>query len=199
MGETEKAASLAKKMPSKCVSREYLIADTLKGTERYRHKQKEIESDMTVALQNIVLMNFYPLDDGTNPYSLDENIALHHKVLDIIDIIVDKGSYGDYNSLLADTYIYLASLNIKKNDAESALNHFRLAAKHAVLHDATPQTNDDLLEEYTNLLFRGIKCPMSVSAYSKSKYLLDRSREYDSALPASELEEIRNELRKYAT
>jgi hypothetical protein len=67
------------------------------------------------------------------------------------------------------------------------------------LYDATPQTNDDLLEEYTNLLFRGLKCPISksFSANSKSKYLLDRSGEFDSVLPAFELEEIRNELRKY--
>jgi len=112
---------------------------------------------------------------------------------------VEQGNYGDYNWLLADTHMYLVPLYTQRNDAATALNHFRLAAKHAVLHDATPQTNDDLLEEYTNLLFRGIKCPMgkSFSALSKSKYLLERSKELDSVLPASELEEIRKELRKY--
>ena len=162
--------------------------------------QKEIASNMEWVLQDIELLIFSCLDDGTNPYNHDECIELLNKVIDIIDILVEKGNYGDYNWLLADTHFYLTLLYIKKNDAATAMNHFRLAAKHAILHDATPQTNDDLLEEYTNLLFRGIECPISkfIGAIGKSKYLLDRSNEYDSFLPALELEEIKKELRKYA-
>ena len=200
MGETDKAVSLANRMPYKHLSRESLIADTLKGTEKYRYKQKEIATEMMWALQNIVLLRFNRLDDGTDPYSLDECIVLHNKVIDIINILVEEGNYGDYNWLLADTHLYLAFLNSEGDDAVTALNHFRLAAKHAVLHDAILQNNDDLLEEYTNLLFRGIKCRITKSAapFSKSKFLLDRSHEFDSVLPASELEEIKKELCKYA-
>lgn len=113
---------------------------------------------------------------------------------------MEKGNYGDYNWLLADTHLYLTFLNIEGDDTVTALNHFRLAAKHAIWHDVIPKTNAHLLEEYTNLLFRGINCPISKSAapFSKSKYLLDRSQEFDSVLLASELEEIKKELRKYA-
>jgi len=203
MGENEKAVSLAEKMPETATSKGTLLTYILKGTKRYRHRQEQIALNMLEALQDITLLNSYPLDDGTYPYSLDECIALNQKALDIIDILAEKGDYGDFNWLLADTHMYLASLS-KNGVIATALNHFKLAAKHAILHDtlqsATPAAYDDRSEEYTSLLFRGKKCPIrkSLSEHSKSKDLLDRSREFESLLPIYALEEIRDELRKYA-
>ena len=91
-------------------------------------------------------------------------------------------------------------LYIQKSDAAAALNHFRLAAKHAIMYDSMPPVNDDSREEYTSLLFKGVKFPSIHTGgpfATMTESLLEKSRELDSILPAFELEEIRNELRKH--
>ena len=79
------------------------------------------------------------------------------------------------------------------------MNHFRFAAKYAVLFDTIPQADGDFLGEYTSLLFRGLRYPIMRCAdqFGKSKYVLDWSRGLDALVSAKELEEIREELRKY--
>ncbi|MCL2771815.1 MAG: helix-turn-helix domain-containing protein [Oscillospiraceae bacterium] len=199
MGELEKAKSFAEKMPSKIFSRNNLITQTLMGTERYNHLQNEILTDILSALNYIDGLMYTTLDDGTEPYNSDELIELHHKIIDIINILTEKGSLGDFNYRLFEAHQNLTFLYAQKNDAAAALNHFKLAAKYAVLHDSILPVNDDSREEYTNLLFKGIKFPVITIArsYTMTEYLLEKSRRLDSVLPASELEEIRNELRKH--
>jgi len=125
---------------------------------------------------------------------------LHYKMIDIVNIFVEKGSFGDFNLRLASIHHSLTFLYVQKEDAAAALNHFRLAAKHAVLYDSMPPFNDNPKEEYTSLLFKGIKYPFHMAnlPFTMTERLLEISRELDSVLPASELEEIRNELRKHA-
>jgi len=62
-----------------------------------------------------------------------------------------------------------------------------------------PLVNDDSREEYTSLLFKGIKFPFIFvdRPYTMTEHLLEKSHGLDSVLPASELEEIRNELSKH--
>jgi len=199
MDETEKAKSFAEKMPHKIFSRENLITQTLRGTERYNHLQKEIETDIFSALNSIVSLTLTSLDDEAEPYDSDELIALHHKIIDIINILIEKGSFGDFNFRLFEAHQSLTFLYAQKSDAAAALNHFKLAAKHAVLHDSMSHIDDDSKEEYTSLLFKGIKFPfiMIDRPYTMTEHLLEKSPELDSVLPASELEEIRNELLKH--
>jgi transcriptional regulator with XRE-family HTH domain len=201
MGETEKSASFAKKMPN--TSARKMITASFKGTKKYNHIQEQIAHDAFDVVNSIaMLMNgtYAALDDGTEPYNSDECIALYHKNIDIINILIEKGSFGDFNFYLVNAHRSLTFLYVQKGDAAAALNHFRLAAKHAVLYDAMPPVNDNFREEYTSLLFRGVKFPsitVGGSFTTMTERLLERSRELDSVLPASELEEIRNELRKH--
>ena len=200
MGETKKAKSFANKMPDKAYARENLITETLKGTEKYKHIQKQLVNSIFYdVLNSIIWLMITPLDDGSKPFNPDEEIALHHKTIDIINIFIEKGSFGDFNFRLAPAHLELAILYSQKNDAAAALKHFKLAAKHAIPYDAMPPVNDDSREEYTSLLFKGIKFPFNMvcSTDTMTEQLLERSRELDSHLPASELEEIRNELRKH--
>lgn len=175
-GETEKARVLADKMPSKIMAREYLITDTLSGAERCKHIQKGIASDMIETLRAIICLN-----DNGGTYNTDENITIHHKVLDIINILVEDGNFGDYNWILADTCLHLTFFSVQKGDTAGALKYFDLAAKHAEMTDSILQTGGKATTEYTNLLFRGIESPIHRSAMpnSKSRYLLERSRELD--------------------
>ena len=201
MDETEKAQSYAKKMPSKHYAMENLITETLKGTEKFKHIQKQIvEAVFYDVLNSIDSLMYTHLDDGTEPFNFDERMELHHKVIDIVNVFIEKGSYGDFNFRLAPAHMELAILYSQKNDIAAALKHFRIAIKHAVPYDAMPLINDDSREEYANLLFKRIKFPFNLCHMSEtmSEHLLERSRELDSVLPVSELEEIRSELRKHA-
>lgn len=201
MGEIEKAVSFAKKMPN--TTQRDMITETLKGTKKYNHIQTQIANGAENIFNFIeLLMNgsYAALDDGTEPYNSDERIALYHKIIDIINILIEKGSFGDFNYRLVSAHSELTFLYVKKGDTASALNHFRLAAKHAVMYDSMPTVNEGSSEEYTNLLFKGVKFPSIIVGgpfTTRTESLLEKSRELDSVLPASELEEIRNELSKH--
>jgi len=198
MGETDKAKSFARKMPNKHWSKENLLIEILKGTEKYDLLRQQIPEDIFSVLNKIVALPGIILDDGTEPYNSDERLALYHKIIDIINIFVEKGSFGDYNFWLIDAHYELASLYAKKNDADAALNHLRLAAEHAVMYDSMPPVNDNAREEYTSLLFRGVKFPFNMvhNPDTMAAQLLERSCELGSFLPAAELDSIRNDLRK---
>jgi len=201
MGETEKAKSFAKKMPH--ITQKDLITETLKGTEKYNHMREQIVRNAFDVVNSIaLLMNgvHNSLDDGTDPYNPDECIVLNHKIIDIINILIEDGNFGDLTMHLRGAHNNLTFLYAQKSDAAAALNHFKLAAKYAVIDDSI---DNNLLssEEYTSLLFKGIKFPVKFAARTPStatERLLERSRKLDSLLPASELEEIRNELRSSA-
>lgn len=201
MGESEKAASFAKKMPN--TSQGNMITETLKGTKKYKHIQQQIaQSAFYGVINSIVLLMTHSsvsLDDGSEPYNSDECIELNHKIIDIINILIEKGSFGDFNFWLVSAHQSLTFLYVKKNDTAAALNHFRLAAKHAVIYDSMPPVNDNLKGEYESLLFKGIKFPFNMvhCPYTMAEQLLEKSRELDSVLPTLELEEIKNELRKH--
>ena len=199
MGETEKAASLAKKMPY--TTQMDMITETLKGTKKYNHMQQQIAHGAFHVLNSIGLLmcgSYAALDDGTEPYNPDEHIALNHKIIDIINILIEDGNFGDFTMKLASAHHGLTFLYAQKNDAAAALNHFRLAAKYAVIHDSI-NDKTPISEEYTSLLFKGFRFPFNKShgPFTATENLLEKSRELESVLPASELEEIREELRKH--
>jgi Predicted transcriptional regulators len=198
MGENEKAASFAKKMPY--TTQIDMITETLKGTKKYNHIQTQIAHgafyNVLNSIASLININCVSLDDGSEPYKTDECIALNHKIIDIINILIEKGSFGDFNFLLVTAHQNLTFLYIQKRDFAAALNHFRLAAKHAVMYDSMPLVNDNSKDEYTSLLFKGVKFPFNMihCSFTMTEHLLERSRELDSVLPASELEEIKNKL-----
>ena len=202
IGEDEKALALANKMPSSALSNEYLLGIILKGREKYEHKQKEIAKTIVNTLRDIIYLNDNFADEnGNGAYNLDECIALHHKVLDIINILFEDGNYGYYNSSLVDAHLHLTYFNNQKDDKTAALKHLGLAAKHAIMFDKIPRTEDDETEkEYTNLLFRGIKVGIYkvISPYSKTQDLLYtiKNQDFHSWLPSAEVSAIEEKLQE---
>ena len=206
IGENEKAMDLAKKMPTKCVSNESLFGYILKGTEKFKHKQKEIAHDMTNILRDIMYLNDSPLDGEIKAYNLDESMLLYHKIIDIINILCEDRNFGNFNSQLSDIHLRLYYSNIQKKDNDVALKHFKLAAKHAILFDAIPKTADEGTEEYTSLLFRGMKVGNMkyIEPHNSSFNLLKRIESgcaspsnYYTYFPTAELKAIKEELMKY--
>ena len=206
LGETEKAESFAKKMPR--TTHTDSITATLKGTKKYNYMQQQIAlwaDNILNSISFFISKGDVSFDDGTEPYNTDERITLGHKIIDIIHILIEEGCFGDFNNRLVWAHRNLTFLYGQKGDAAAALNHFRLAAKHAVMYDSMPPismppVNGDSREEYASLLFKGVKFPNTFSGgtfTTLAESLLKKSRELESVLPASELEEIRNELRKH--
>ena len=201
INEHGKAMNLADKMPAKSVSNESLRGYILKGTEKYGHKQQEIACDMYWILCGIMYLNDSSLDGEAKAYDTDELIALHHKIIDIINILCEDGNFGIYNSTLNEVHFRLCISNIHNKDNTAALKHLQLAAKHAILFDAIPQTTDEGIEEYTSLLFRGLKVGSMkfIAPESRSQSLLNsiESGDFYSHLPPRELDAIKEELRKH--
>lgn len=202
IGENEKAMDLANKMPNKSVSNESLLGYILKGTEKFKHKQKQIANDITSILYEIMYLNDSPIDGEVKAYNPDELISLYYKIIDIINILCEDGNFGNFNSQLSDVHHRLYYSNIQKKDNDAALKHFKLAAKHAILFDAIPQIYDEGTEEYTSLLFRGVKFGSMkyISPESKSQFLLERieSENLYSRFPSEELDAIKEDLQKSA-
>ena len=198
MDETEKAMDLVNKLPGRGITSNYLRGFVLKGTEKFRHKQKEIVNDMNTVFSEIIDLNYNLLDGGIAPYNSDEIAALHSKVIDIINIICEDGNFGYFSCHLSRTHHHLCDFYIQKQDYDTALEHFRLAAEHTILFDK----NDDTEKEYTSLLFRGMKVGRLkyISPFNNSQILLQRivSGNYYLYLPSAELNEIKKELQKYA-
>jgi tetratricopeptide (TPR) repeat protein len=219
IGEMDKARDLANKMPDKCVSKNYLLNNVLKDKEKFEHIQKEIARDMDQILSDIInLNNQYVFDDDRGAYNLDEFmaffddkkgvynldecIALHHKVLDIINILCEDGKFGHYNWRLSDAHLHLSYFSIQKKDIDVAVEHLKLSAKHAILYDAIPHAeDDDTEEEFTSLLFRGMKAGIMKSngKFGLSYNLLGiiERGEFNVYLPAGEINAVADELRKY--
>ena len=202
MGEKEKAALMANKLPTKALSKEYLIVETLEGKEAFKYEQEQIKEDALSLLNSMTSLICSIVDDGTkNVFNIDEQMALEHKIIDIIDILIEKGGFGDFNYRLTNTHKGLTYNYIEKNDIAAALKHLKLAAKYAVIQDSMSGADADTKDEYDCLLFKGLKFPFLgvCSPLTRSEELLKELETSDtySAFPASELEEIKNELRKH--
>ena len=198
-GETEKAMALANKMPHKHMSNESLLGYILKGIEKFKHNQRQIAADMTDVIYTIIYLNDSPIDDEIKVYNLDESMSLYHKAIEIINILCEDGNFGNFNSQLSDIHLRLCYSNGQKKDYAAALEHLKLSAKHAILFDAIPQTDDLGAEEYTSLLFRGVKLGTMkyISHESTSQSLLKtiESENIFSHFPSAEINAVKEDLK----
>ena len=204
VGENEKAMDLANKMPLKIASKESLLGYILKGTEKFKHKQTQIANDIASVLHAIMYLNDDPIygDSDIKAYNPDELMSLHHKIIDIINIVCEDGNFGSFNRNLSDTHLRLYYSNINKKDDGAALRHLKLATKHAILFDAIPQRPSVCTEAYTSLLLKGVDFGITrcISPESKSQFLLNmiESENLYSRFPSEEIDAIKEDLQKSA-
>ena len=200
-GENEKAMDLVNKLPGKSATSDYLLGVILKGTDKFRHKQNQIVNDMYTILNEIMYLNYNLFDGEIAAYNPEELAALHSKVIDIINILCEDGNFGSFSAQLSQAHLHLCDFNIQKKDNDAALKHFKLGAQHTILYDAICRCNDDTEEEYTSLLFRGMKAGnmKSISPHSNSFFLLKKieSGNYYLYFRSAELGAIKEELLKY--
>ena len=201
MDEHEKARLLVDKLSGRGATREYLLGHTLKGTEKFKHIQREIALDINDICTEILQLNIN-LDSGIAEYNSDENAALNHKVIDTINIFCEDGNFGFFSSQLNNAHFHLCEFYLNKNDYAAALEHFKLAAKHAILSDTINRIEHGAEDEFTSLLFRGLKSGISknIAPFSRSQNLLEKivSGSYSLHFPSEELDAIKEDLQKYA-
>ena len=199
--EHEKARLLVDKLSGRGATREYLLGHTLKGTEKFKHIQRETALYIDSICTEILQLNAYPLDSGTAAYNSDEIAVLKHKVIDIINIFCEDGNFGSFSGQLNNAHFYLCEFYSNKNDYAAALEHLKLAAKHAILFDTINRLEYGAEEEFTSLLFRGLTSGISknIAPFSRSQDLLKSivSGNYSLHFPSAEINTIKEDLQKY--
>jgi len=202
MDEHEKARLLVDKLSGRGATREYLLGHILKGTEKFKHIQNQIALDISSICMEILQLNNNLLDGGTAAYNSDEVAVLNHKVIDTINIFCEDGNFGFFSGQLNNAHFHLFEFYFNKNDYAAAFEHLKLAAKHAILFDAINRTEEGTEEEFTSLLFRGLKSGISknIAPFSRSHNLLERiiSGNYSMHFPSAEIDAIKEDLQKYA-
>jgi tetratricopeptide (TPR) repeat protein len=201
MDEHEKARLLVDKLSGRGATREYLLGHTLKGTEKFKHIQREIALDIGSICTEILQLNSYPLDSGIAAYNSDEIAVLEHKVIDTINIFCEDGNFGYFSSQLNNAHFNLCEFYLNKNDYAAALEHFKLTAKHAILSDTINRIERGTEDEFTSLLFRGLKSGITknIAPFSRSQDLLKKivSGNYSVHFPSAEINAIKKKKQKW--
>lgn len=151
-GETEKAVALAKKMPHTFLSSQNLLANIYSGDKRFETKRKNLFDSIGFMILDMSY-NAAPLDDGGRPFTAEEAIAVNKKSVALLNLMFEDGKFGYYGSHMARTYTLLAVFCARTKACDDAVQYLKLAAEQAVRAD----TEYDPDEEYTCLLFRGMK------------------------------------------
>lgn len=198
--ENEKAQALAEKLPTSGDSREHLLSFILKGTKLHQHLQREIMSGLDKMAQSFHNLH-KPLDDGSNPYTPDEQIVMLKKFLEIYQIVFEDGDYGFSHMRLGNFHNSLTKLYLTKGDTESALKHLELAAKHTIEFDVH-RNSFKFYKEFTSLLFRGNSTAQTINLPHSSSYIMieriNNKDEFNFIRNHEKVIEIIAELEKYA-
>ena len=144
IGEREKAVKLADKMPHGHLSRESLLVNIYKGAQKFEQKRSKLYNNIADVLWG--LCPWDTLDDGSNPHTPEECIALYQKMIKIINLIFDDGNYLANRFFLSNAYYGIAENYAVLGDYESSLANLSLAAEQAVLCDEETVSGYGILE-----------------------------------------------------
>lgn len=114
MGELEKGKKVFESLPSIDSCKEAMMYWALRGEERKQHNREVFSQFLSRALWNLWTV---AIDNGSTYEQTVKELSKYEK---IIEIIYDKGDYGDWNLALAQLYFYklapIAAENHKHDD-----------------------------------------------------------------------------------
>ncbi len=139
LGEPEKAEKLANTMPMSLLSREALLCHIYKGDALYAQKRFNFRFTLANAIKDLCHINTV-LDSGELALTPEENIAVQHKALALLDILCEDGDYGGYIFHRYDVYTNLFEIK-HKNGLDGALDDLEEAVKIAVEFDSAYNEN----------------------------------------------------------
>ncbi len=197
VGKTDKAVTLAEKMPNRSLTREHLLSHIYRGTKRFDMFRTELHLTLN-EIYHLLLFNNAPLDDKKRPYTNEEMIEIHKKHLAIMDIIFEDGNFGFYHQQMGWTNISLAEYYMRTGKNEEAVACLKTAEKHSIEADTVCQPTDT----YTCLLFRGMEIGGMTHNISQNdclhQLMVMEDTVFDPIRETPEFKEIEEELKKYA-
>ena len=201
IGECEKAVKLANKMPNSSLSRESLLVQIYKGTEKFEQKRSKFYFEI-----NTFLWGLYPyddiFDDGSKPHTPEECIVLCHKMIKILNLIFDDGNYLENRFFLSSAYYCIAENYAVLGDYENSMTNLNLAAEQVILCDEETVSGYGHLESVIPP-FKGM--PLYVRPVRPEKMYVNNLLEkmaditaFDPIRESKSFIEVEEKLNKYA-
>ncbi|MBQ8513335.1 MAG: hypothetical protein IJ497_12020 [Clostridia bacterium] len=150
LGMLNEISEIAKSQPNIFATREVYALLALTGTQKYEYNRVYFTRLLDTLLGTMKRFN-KQLDDGSYPYSKEEEAEIAKKVLAVFDIVFEDGNYGFFRGRVIHQHKILSGYYSKCGDRENALHYLEEAAQQAVIAD----TVDKPQESYTCLLLRG--------------------------------------------
>lgn len=149
--EIKKAEELASKMPTMCLSREFLLANIYRGMQ-----QKDVDQLLKMNMLQFFtggMNRNYKMDSGEYFYSADEIAMIRDKKLALFDLLFENGDYGFYNFHLSESHEMQARHYSTKNDVSKTIYHLSKATDAAIAF-INYMRNETCT--HTSLIFKGM-------------------------------------------
>ena len=144
-GDKEKARKMAESLPNYYKTAEMVLPHFLEGEER--------QKCCKVGIQMLAYCFYASVRDMLKDdiFTPEERIALRRKALAMYELVYDDGNYLFTHTRVADLYEDIAADLMEVGQLDEALEHWALAADHAIAFDSLPDT-----APYTSLLTRDL-------------------------------------------
>lgn len=144
-GDKEKARKMAESLPNYYKTAQQVLPIFLEGRERQECCKSGIQMLAYCFYATVRDM----LKDDV--YTAEERIALRRKVLSMYELVYEDGNYLFTHTRVADLYEDIAADLMEIGQLDEALEHWSLAADHAIAYDTLPDS-----APYTSLLTRDL-------------------------------------------
>ena len=144
-GDKEKARKMAESLPNYYKTAQQVLPHFLEGRERQECCKGGIQM---LAFCFYATVRDMLKDDIFTP---EERIALRRKVLAMYELVYEDGNYLFTHTRVADLYEDIAADLMEIGRLDEALEHWALAADHAIAFDTLPDS-----APYTSLLTRDL-------------------------------------------
>ena len=144
-GDKEKARKMAESLPNYYKTAQQVLPIFLEGRERQECCKSGIQMLAYCFYETVRDM----LKDDI--YTAEERIALRRKVLSMYELVYEDGNYLFTHTRVADLYEDIAADLMEIGQIDEALEHWFLAADHAIAYDTLPDS-----APYTSLMTRDL-------------------------------------------
>ena len=144
-GDKEKARKMAESLPNYYKTAQQVLPIFLEGRDRQECCKSGIQM---LAYCFYATVRDMLKDDIYTP---EERIALRRKVLAMYELVYEDGNYLFTHTRVADLYEDIAADLMEIGQLDEALEHWSLAADHAIAYDTLPDS-----APYTSLLTRDL-------------------------------------------
>ena len=145
-GMTDKAREAASKLPYIWSSREAILSHFLKGEELIRFLQNCVISQAELLYNTLLALSDMGCENNPE-LTWEQRIKIQQKAISVLETVFED---GDYNFCACDfmcAYQRIATMALRVNNPELALESLEKAADFAVYFDALPE-----VKPYTSLL-----------------------------------------------